>query len=466
MKNKYTVSLAATSLFIISSCSTSNKIAALKPEPNYNASQVVYDKQVSYVNLPVEVSIADLQGQTNKYLYGLVYEDNVLEGDNLMMKVWKQAPIQITEKAGKLHMELPLKIWARYRYGIDKFGLSVYDTREFNLNGKIRLNTVAGLANWKLTTKTQIEDIDWVESPSVSIAGKNLPITYLINPTLSVFKSRLSGMIDKAISESLDIRPYVLDALTEMSKPMEVNKEYQTWFAMQPVELYSSKAVVANKKITMNMGMKAYLETSVGRKPTLSFEKDRLQLRSIEKMPNEFQVNVAGFTTYQHAASLMQKNFAGQKFESGNRSVTVTKVDLWGKDGRIIVDLGMSGTVNGQVYLSGIPMYDPVKKEIFLDQLDFVLDSKSRLLKAADWLTHGLIVKKIAESCRFSIAETLNEGTKTMAGYLNDYEPVKGVKVNGALTELAPNKVFLTSNAMIAMIAAKGKVNIVINGME
>jgi hypothetical protein len=452
--------------FFLNSCSTSSKIAALQPTPEYNNTQVVYDKQVSYINLPVEVSVAALQVQTNKYLNGLVYEDNMIEGDNLMMKVWKQAPIRISEKGGKLEMELPLKIWARYRYGIEKLGMAMYDTREFNLNGKIKLTTLAGLNNWKLTTNTVIENVEWVESPSVSIIGKNVPITYLINPAFSVFKSKVARMMDKAISASMDIRPYVLAAIEQVSKPLEVNKEYQTWFAMQPVELYATRAVIANKKITINLGMKAFLETSVGRRPTLSFDKNKLQLKAVDKMPNEFIANVAGFTTYQHAASVMQKNFAGQKFESGKRSVTVNKVDLWGKEGEIIVDLGMSGSINGDVYLSGIPVYDAAKKEIYLDQLDFVLDSKSKLLKTADWLTHGLIVKKIAANCRFSIAETLNEGAKTMAGYLNNYQPVKGVKVNGALTELAPNKVFITSNAMIAMVAAKGKVSIIIDGME
>ena len=466
MKNKFTLYFSFGSLLFLGSCSTSNKIAALKPEADYNNAQVVYEKQISYVNLPVELSIADLQNQTNKYLNGLIFEDNQMDGDNMMLKVWKQAPILISEKGGKLQMELPLKVWAKVKYGIEKFGLSAYDTREFNLNGKIKLNTVAGLSNWKLTTKTQIENIDWVESPSINIAGRNMPITYVINPALSAFKSRIASTMDKAISESLDIRPYVLEALEQVSQPFEVNKEYDTWFALQPVELYATKAVIANKKITVNMGMKAFLETSVGHKPTLTFDKSKLQLKAVDKMPNEFNANVAGFTTYKYAASLMQKNFAGQKFESGKRSVTVNKVDLWGKGDKIIVDLGMSGSINGEVYLSGVPVYDPVKKEIYLDQLDFVLDSKSKLLKAADWLTHGLIVNKIAENCRFSIAETLNEGTKTMAGFLNNYQPVKGVKVNGALTELAPNKVFLTPNAMIAMVAAKGKVSIVIDGME
>lgn len=183
-------------------------------------------------------------------------------------------------------------------------------------------------------------------------------------------------------------------------------------------------------------------------------------------MPEQCNVNIAAFTTYQNAAALMQKNFQGQRFESGKKYVVVNKIDLWGKDGKIIVDMGLNGSVNGEVYLSGTPVYDASKKEVYLDQVDFVMDSKSRLLKTAGWLAHGLIVKKIAENCRFSIADNLKEGTKTMMGYLNNYQPVKGVKVNGALTELAPDKIVLTPNAIVAMIAAKGKIAVAIDGLE
>ncbi len=449
----------------LSSCGATKKIQALKPLPGYS-SEVVYDKQLSYVNLPVEISVADLQTQTNKYLNGLIYEDNSMEDDNMMLKVWKQAPILISEKGGKLEMQFPLKIWVKIRYGIEKFGLSAYDTREVNLNGNMKMNTLAGLSNWKLTSNTQIEGVDWAESPSVTIAGKNIPITYLINPALPLVKSKLAKTIDDAIAKSVDIKPYVITALEQVSKPVEVNTDYHTWFAIQPVELYANKAVIANKKITLGLGMKAYLETAVGSKPTLLFDKNKLMLMTADKMPNEFNANIAGFVTYSNAAALMQKKFMGQKFESGKRSVTVNKVDLWGKDGKLIIELGMSGSVNGEVYLSGVPVYDAVKKEIYLDKVDFVLDSKNKLLKAGDWLAHGLILKKIQQNCSFSIAGQLKEGEKKMAGYLTNYQPVKGVKVNGLMTELAPNKIFLTSNAIIAMVIAKGKVSISIDGLD
>lgn len=377
---------------IISACGTSQKVTALKPLANYTSTDIVYEKQLSFINMPVDISVIDLQNQTNKYLNGLIYEDAILDDNNLMMKVWKQAPITVTEQFGKLQIELPLKIWAKYKYGINSFGVNLSDTRDVNLNGVIKLSSQVGLQNWKITTLTSIDNVNWTESPNIIIAGKSIPITYLINPALLVFKGKLAKMVDDAIAKSLDIKPYVLDALTGLSKPVKVNETYQAWFAMQPVEIYATKPTTANKKITINMGLKTFLETSIGREPAIKFDRNSILLKTVDIMPNEFKVNLAAFAPYAYASEVMQKNFAGQQFEAGKRSVTVNTVQLWGKEGKMIVALNLSGSVSGDFYLTGIPAYNAATKEIYLDQVDFVLDSKSKLLKMGDWLAHGLII--------------------------------------------------------------------------
>lgn len=448
-----------------SSCSTSKQVLALKPLPDYST-EVIYEKQLSFISMPVEIAVKDLQTQTNKYLNGLIYDDSSLDGDNLMMKVYKEAPIIITEQAGKIVMDLPLKITGKVKYGLNNFGIDLSDTKDFYLNGTVRLNATVGLSNWKIITTTTIQDIKWKESPSVNIAGNAIPITYLINPAIAIFKGRVSKLVDDAISQSLDIKPYVLDALQAYSQPTKVNDEYETWFAMQPVEVYSSKAVIANQKIIANLGLKAYLETSIGTKPSIVFDRNTIVLKTVDKMPDEFKANVAAFAPYSYASQVMQKNFAGQKFESGGKAVTVNKIDLWGKDGKMIVAVNLSGSVNGDFYLSGVPNYNPITKEIFLDQVDFVLDSKNKLLKIGGWLAQGIIIKKLGDACKFSIANQLAEGEKSMASYLTNYEPIKGVKVNGKLGQITPNKVILTPNAIVAMVVATGKVAVSIDGLE
>jgi hypothetical protein len=74
------------------SCSTSNKIAALKPEPD-DASPLVYETTASFINLPISVKLKDIENQTNTLMNGLIYEDNNIQDDNIEMKIYKVKPI-------------------------------------------------------------------------------------------------------------------------------------------------------------------------------------------------------------------------------------------------------------------------------------------------------------------------------------------------------------------------------------
>ncbi|ADY52731.1 hypothetical protein Pedsa_2179 [Pseudopedobacter saltans DSM 12145] len=458
-------SLLVISGILLNACSTSKKIEAIKPLADYSSDKVIYDKQLSYINIPLEIGVAEIQSQTNKYLNGILYEDKNINDDNIAVKVTKEAPITIREQGGNLYIDLPLRVNGKVRYGFEKLGLSMYDTRDFYMNGTISLISAVGFKDWKLNTRTVISDIKWKESPSVQIAGKNMPVTYLINPAITVFKSIVAKKVDDAIAETLDIKPYVLEALDKLAEPFQVNQEYNTWFSVQAQELYSTRAVVANKKVKVGLGAKTYFETVVGQKPEKVSVKN-IPLKSVDKIQDQFKANVAAYVTYRYAAGEIQKNLSGQKFESGKKYVSITKIDLWGKEGKMIVAADMIGSVNGTFYLVGVPVYDAVKKEVILDQVDFILDSKSKLLRTADWLAHGMIVKKIAENCRFSIANQLSDGEKAMKGYLNNYQPAKGIIVNGTLGTLSPDKIILTPNAIVAMVTANGKVNIKIEGMD
>ena len=450
-------------LFVISSCSSSKKIAALRPEPSKNA-KMVYNTTTSFVSMPLEISIQEIENQLNKSLTGLVYEDTVIEDDNTEIKIWKTAPIKLAQKNGKIETVLPLKIWAKFKYGTDFMGLN--DTREIELNGTITMLSEVKLSNWKMNTTSIIEDFEWSESPSILIAGKKVPITYIINPALSIFKSKMAKKIDEAIENSCDFKPYVINVLQTMSNPFMTSTQYETWFKLNPIEVYVTDALLENKKISMDLGLKCTMQTFVGQKPISSFKKDAISFKFASKVSDKTTATVAAISTYESASRIITKNFQGKEFASGSRKIVVQKVELWAKDSRMIIALDMTGSINGTIYLSGIPNYNAITKEIYFDQMDYVLNTKGLLTKTANWLLQGIILKKIQESCRYSIKENLEEGKKSLLPYLNNYSPMKGVFVNGNLNEFEFEKVELTDNAIIAFITTSGKMNVKIDGMD
>ena len=162
----------------------------------------------------------------------------------------------------------------------------------------------------------------------------------------------------------------------------------------------------------------------------------------------------------------MTANFKGQEFGDGKRKVTVQNVALWHKEGKLIIALDLLGSVNGTIYLSGVPTYNPESKEIFFAELDYVIDTKSRLMKTASWLAQGYILKKMQESCRYSIQGNLEEGKQNLVKYMKNFSPMPGVFINGNLNGLSFEKIQLTNQALLAFVKITGDVKVSIDGIK
>jgi len=459
------ISIFILAIFALASCSSTSKINALKPEPE-DASPLIYDNKPSFISLPVALKIKDIETQTNKFLTGLIYEDNTIEDDDYTIKIWKEAPIVIENEKGKIKTVLPLKVNVKYRIGTDKLGLALYNTQEFNFNGMITLNSSINLNNWKLKTKTEFKSIVWKESPSVKAFGKDIPLTYAINPAIQLFKSKIEKAIDQAIEQSMDFKPNVLIALDKIATPSEISPEYESWLRVVPTELYATEAQLKDQSIVMQMGLKCTIETLIGQQPAKIFDKNKIVLKTVTKMPDNFTANIVAVSTYKDASKIISKNFEGQEFASGNRKIKVLNVALWHKNDKIVIALDLTGSLTGTIYLTGLPKYNETTKEIYFDNLDYAIDTKSSLIRTANWLASGVILKKIEESCRYSLQANLEEGKKTMLKYLSNFSPMAGVFVNGKMGDIRFTDIQLTNKAILAFLSVNGKVAIKVDGLE
>lgn len=460
---KWALSIIAANLIL--GCASTAKIDAMKPEPD-DASPLVYEHVPSYINLPVSIKLKDIEGQANKYTTGLIYEDSKITDDDMEVRVWKQAPIKIDNANGKIRTVLPLKVHVKFRIGTDRLGVDMYSIREFNLNGTITLLSQMTLNNWKLNTQTTLQSLEWNESPSTTVMGKQVPITYVINPAIKLFKSKIEKTIDESIQKSVDFKPQVLDALAQLSSPYQMSETYQTWLRIVPSELYTTSSVLKNDAISLQMGLKCDIETIIGQKPTSKFDRDKMVLKPVTKMPNQITANIVAVSTYADASRIIAKNFAGQEFSSGSRKVTVQQVNLWHKAGKIVIALDLSGSLNGTIYLTGFPQYNEQTQEIYFDQLDYAIDTKNKLVRTANWLAQGMILRKMQEACRYSIRPNLDEGRQNMMPYLKNYAPMPGVFVNGNISNVNFTKIQLTNKAIVAFLKVEGDVKVNVDGLK
>jgi hypothetical protein len=132
----------------------------------------------------------------------------------------------------------------------------------------------------------------------------------------------------------------------------------------------------------------------------------------------------------------------------------------------MIIALDVIGSINGTIYLAGFPQYNDETKEVFFDKLDYALDTKNKLMLTANWLAKGFVLRKIQESCRYSIKPNLEEGKQSILAYLKNYSPMPGVFINGKMEDIQFQKIQLTNQAMIAFIKINGTVNVSVDGLK
>jgi len=451
-----------------SSCRPKPQFAPSAPAETYDPLQSVVQRQLSAVNIPVEVPLAEIQQALNAQLRGLLYEDNSLEDnnkDNVMIKVWKREDVHLEADGDLVSIRVPIRVWAKFRYGFNRFGIQINDVRETDFEMDVRfVSQIAVTPEWQVQTKTSPAGFDWVRKPFVRFGPVEIPVAPTVGRIINEQQESLAARLDQQVRNELPIRRYVERAWTLMQTPVQVSEAYQTWLKVTPTEVLITPLLARDGKVKALVGIKGYTETIIGRKPQPGNAALPL-LQVTDSITDDFSVGISGEISHAYATELVAKRFVNQKFGSSGYEVTVTAVDLYGNGNHLIIKAGIAGSVNGTVYLRGKPYYDPATQMLSLQNLEYDLDTRNQLLKTASWLLRGTFLRRLTEAFKVPVGKQLAEAKQNLQEKLDNNQIVKGIYLNGHIDELVPSTVVITPDAIFAVVLAKGKVDVKIAGL-
>jgi len=455
-----------------SSCKKSgNELSSKAPTESYTADSLVGRQQLSVVHIPVEIPMVEVERQINAQLKPLLYEDNDPNdngGDNLMLKVWKKEGLRIDAQGDVFNITIPLKVWARAGYKTELLGFQVQDAREtdFELNAKFVTKVTLG-NDWRVHTLTSPNGFDWVTKPTLRIGPIEIPLASIVGKIIDQQQERLSKMVDSQVQDKVDIKPFVQKAWTWMQNPVLISQAYHTWLKVVPTEILMTPLVGQGDRTRASLGIKAYTQTVVGQKPAAVPNTSIPNLTLVSQVPDDFQLGITGEVSHQHATEIIAREFVGKKydFKNGKYQVEVTAIDLYGSGENLVVKAGLKGSVNGNIYLKGKPHYDPATHTLTLQHLDYDLDTKDKLVKTANWLMQGKFTRMMQEAFRIPLGTQIAEARKVIQAGLTNNHVAKGIILNGKLDDLRPEQVYLTPHSIVAVVLAKGRVDVKIEGL-
>lgn len=118
-----------------------------------------------------------------------------------------------------------------------------------------------------------------------------------------------------------------------------------------------------------------------------------------------FNVYLDLLENYDHLTNMVNQQVAGQKMDVVGKEFIVDHTKIWGIGKQIAMQVDYSGSSTGTIYLVGTPTYNPATHELSFPDLNFDLQTKTWMLKAAKWMFNGKITDMIRHRATYNFSQ-------------------------------------------------------------
>ena len=434
---------------------------------NNNSGDPIYNfpKIKSSITMPVTIPLSEISNMINASVKDMIFQDDSYtdnDNDQFKVKVWKTRPIRLVGDANQnIAIEVPLKIWAEKGIGT----LGVYTYQETTFETVMYFKTALSFKNnWTVSTFTQPMGFKWVKKPVLDFGKIKIPITSLVEKSLKEQQYNFCKTIDLQMASQLNFQQYAVLAWNAFSQPFNISEEYNTWLKITPINVNITPFKFYGNQINTNIGIDIFSETYTGTKPEASQPaKAVMNFNFIPILADQFVLQTTANIPFSEATNIARKTFLNKEFDIRDSKVKITDIKVYGEANRIMIEADTEGYVKGTAFISGIPVYDEIKRKIVLSDTKFKLKTANILQKLATSLFKGKIVKMIEDEYGIPTSDLETSSKKSIEEAFNK-EYYKGLKMTGKVFNLKPHQILLNNSGITAVIDTNANLRFTLKG--
>jgi hypothetical protein len=148
---------------------------------------------------------------------------------------------------------------------------------------------------------------------------------------------------------------------------------------------------------------------------------------------------------------------AGRRFTRAGRTVAVESVSvLPASRGRLLLAITFAGDATGRLQLVGTPRYQASTGIVDVPDLDFDLDTDSKLVQGYAWLRDDELRATIRERAHVPVQPALAKGRELLLSGLNR-KLGDAVTMSATVDSVAVKGLFVTRDALVVRAEATGQ---------
>ncbi len=453
------------------------------PVPTKQVAQQV-NRPLSTINIPISLSIKELETSINKQFNGILYNDESYENnnnDNLILRVRKIDAFKISAMGDKIKVVAPLEIYVSGRlkkdffsmfdqdYGIEKSKDATFKI-DVAISSKISVNQ-----DWDIITKSET-GFTWREQPYLELGPIKIPIGSIIETIVNNQISDINKKLDLEITRNIKIKPLANQMWNQLQAPITVSERYQTYLKILPEFISLSNITSDGNKLDVNLGFRSDISFIVGMKPDVSDLKPLPKLQQQTRIDSTFNLYFAATLNYDYATKLAKEQFVGRKlsFDNEKQIVTINDLNFFNNGNKLGMMINMDGyfrngffkkKFKGTVYALGTPVYNDSTQMISIKDFDFDIKSKDALVGTAEWLLKGSFRKGIEARLKYSMKEEIEKAVITADNALKNAK-IPNIKLDGKVEKISPYGISLSEQGIQVIIQSTGKLKVGVNKLS
>jgi hypothetical protein len=316
--------------------------------------------------------------------------------------------------------------------------------------------------NFILNSKIARNEPQALDKCSVCFWGQDITTEVMKGLKAELDDSKKS--MEKSYS-NINLRPYMQQAWNMLNDVYAIpNVGY---FSLHPKKIRMENINARNDLLNINIGISAT--------PVVSFAKPAVTTSPVPDLstannPGGFNIYLEAALEYDSLGNVLNGYLKGKQFEVSEgifkKHIVIENTEVSGDEaGNLLIELGFSGSFDGTVYFTGKPVYNPEKKTIEVQNLDYDLKTRNLLLKTAKWLFNKRIVSELKKYTSFDLSQYYDTATIAMNTWINK-EWTKGIRGSGSVTDLKLTSVYALPQHLLIRSNCVGKLNVIVSEID
>ncbi|HIJ97055.1 MAG TPA: DUF4403 family protein [Desulfuromonadales bacterium] len=402
--------LAGLTLFLVTAllfAASSNSCAdtsVTAEKPALEAFRAVLNKETSTLNIPIEMSADELAKILNLTVRKELYK-GATKTKGLSADVLRNGPIVMSASDNFLYITLPVTLSVSY---------SMFETRPLPLKLKFKV-TASVLPDWRLRTEVYYQGVSDLLAEEVGVGPLSFKPRTIVDGIMHPVQKIVSDLVAQKINELLPLKAQVTKVWNTAQAPILLDKKYNSWLKLTPREVMLFPLYAQNNRVKLSIGINTFAEMVIGPEPITQPLQPLPNLKLVNSFDKTFRIALNADLFYKDLRAIAAPLLLDKKFDSDGKSVVIKDFDLYGNGDKLVVKLVTQGSLDGLIYLTAKPVFNPQTNVFSVEDVDFDLQTQSLLLTSAAWFLHGTIRGMIQEKLNMNVTQQLEQSRQIAA---------------------------------------------------